>query len=1302
VGGEEYLAVSQGVGAVGDRLQPQSAILQWDGQRFGPMLSAPPWGVRAGALKTHSYSMRVPAGSAVGWKFLDLPSTSSSAPSGGRIRVLAGMSQTAGLAGFSFDFPTAEGLKGLSSAAVGPADAVTGSRLIYTVSDADAALGIVSRSRIEDSLGGYVASLSAQNTWKEGGAEGLNGVRGARSIKIADPSTSGGDGATTVLEIRSGGRNSELVCGPAPMHSPHSSLEEGGGGRGMELHEWQRSIYFSDCQTVSFRPDWAAGASSLFSVDPVLSSEGTLEFELVEEGSGVAILGVRANDDGADTAPETPSMIYLDPSSSGGIVSTPRWMSVNVAPLNKAPSFTLLSENGVVFTHEDAGEVSVLFADGLSSGPEGEAPQGLSWNLTSYTNKKLFSTPLRMVVSQGRGYILANPARDEFGDSEVTCELIDAGGTLFVALDKSSGSPRMSQQGSDRTELVRFTLRVSSRNDAPSFQIPAGVKIQADSGPLTYPGFATGMNIGPANENGQTWEFVLARVLNAGSFWGADSFFKVPPAITPGGTLSFTVGDRVSGNVAVTMTMRDSGTSGPGEQNSFNQTFLVEVFASNFEPIYYGPDPAVIVVPQSLAAEEQHAVTFATGVSSGSLDEDLSQSVTFDVTVIDPGPLVFMQAPEINSQGILTFSLAPTGPGDAIVSIILRDDGGTADGGVDRTQPERYNISVVHVNLPPSFSLSSRQVVAVEGGGLMSVRGFASDISKGDETEIDQIIWFNLTYSSSTPGLFTTAPTVDEEGTLTLSASPDKHGTAYATLKLTDSGGSEQGGNDTPPEGPTTFEIRVLPKPRIKSVFPVVGPASGNSRVTITGLFFRPRSAPASPSAAASCVHADLASGSNNNSNSNGTCASLLIGSAVAFVGGVPCTQTTVVSDEEAVCTLPAGSGMHKVSLTVTESADAVRIGEMDAALFQGGVYYGGDLSASGDGYLGVHTDGLEPRADYVSGGGVVDGSVRSIAVLRGDVYIGGSFRQTVGPAGVEAKSSIAQYVAKIAGGSSGQHAVPLASGVDGAVNALAVYRDALVVGGAFARVAGMSSGGGRQGRGLAVWDGTQWSLLPGGDFKGVVNALHVSDGVLYVAGGFTDEVRINNIAMFDGERWSSLCSPSGGACGVSGGAVHALAMIGTDLFVAGSFASAGGIAAKSIAKWDGSRWMEYGSFDAPVHALGVFGDQLIAGGQFTAENEAGALNAIAARRSGGWASLGGGVDGGPVYAVASDGRCVYACGSFEVAGAGNAVSASASRYAARWCEDPSNTRSVSWEGIAWGQGAERTGGTCRALLEAP
>jgi hypothetical protein len=57
----------------------------------------------------------------------------------------------------------------------------------------------------------------------------------------------------------------------------------------------------------------------------------------------------------------------------------------------------------------------------------------------------------------------------------------------------------------------------------------------------------------------------------------------------------------------------------------------------------------------------------------------------------------------------------------------------------------------------------------------------------------------------------------------------------------------------------------------------------------------------------------------------------------------------------------------------------------------------------------------------------------------------------------------------------------------------------------------------------------------------------------------------------------------------------------GSDLFAGGNFTTAGGIAANSIAKWDGSTWSAPGSgLNGSVSALALSGSGLYVGGAFT------------------------------------------------------------------------------------------------------
>ena len=259
----------------------------------------------------------------------------------------------------------------------------------------------------------------------------------------------------------------------------------------------------------------------------------------------------------------------------------------------------------------------------------------------------------------------------------------------------------------------------------------------------------------------------------------------------------------------------------------------------------------------------------------------------------------------------------------------------------------------------------------------------------------------------------------------------------------------------------------------------------------------------------------------------------------------------------------------------------------------------------------------------------------------------------------------------------------PLGAGlVGGSTQALSVFDDgsgaALFAAGDF-----FSAGGSSAGR-IAKWDGTSWSTLSGGvsNFS-IVDALSVFDDgsgtALYAGGDFFSAggSPVERIAKWDGANWSAL------GAGVNSLGVEALAVFddggGEVLFVGGGFSTAGGVASKGVATWDGSDWSPLGSgLNNSVISLTVFDDgsgaALYAGGNFIFANGE-ALNGIGKWDGSNWSPLGVGVSSGigfsaPVNALAvfndGGGDALYAGGGFILAGG-----ASANRIA-------------KWDGATW------------------
>jgi uncharacterized repeat protein (TIGR02543 family) len=340
-------------------------------------------------------------------------------------------------------------------------------------------------------------------------------------------------------------------------------------------------------------------------------------------------------------------------------------------------------------------------------------------------------------------------------------------------------------------------------------------------------------------------------------------------------------------------------------------------------------------------------------------------------------------------------------------------------------------------------------------------------------------------------------------------------------------------------------------------------------------------------------------------------------------------------------------------------------------------------------------------------GSGLNGWGVYALAVSGSDLYVGGFFTT----AGGNSANSIAKW--------DGSAWSALGSGLNGGVKALAVSGSDLYVGGSF------TTAGGNAVNKIAKWNGSAWYGIHcigvySHNFNSIY-ALAMSGGHLYVSGQtnkeyvnhVSDFVEIDqsyicndlgrgissdayamavsgsnlyvggsggNLAKWDGNTWSALGSGLVGGTGYPGTNVTALAVSGNDLYVGGTFSTAGGNAASSIAKWNGSTWSAFGSggLSGQVKALAVSGSNLYVGGE----------NLIAKWDGSTWSALGSGLNA-TVNALAVSGSDLYVGGWFTTAG-GNAAN-----HIAKW---DGSTWSALGSGLGGGTGYYGTNVTALAV----
>jgi len=287
----------------------------------------------------------------------------------------------------------------------------------------------------------------------------------------------------------------------------------------------------------------------------------------------------------------------------------------------------------------------------------------LTINVISSNNALLSATNISIDGTGTNRTLTIRPAPDQFGETAITVTATDADG--------------MSAGGT-------FSIVVRPVNDPPSFKKGPDIIVNESAGPQTNVNWATAVSPGPPNEADQKLTFTLTPD-NPG-------LFSVQPALATNGTLTFTPAANSNGVANVTVVLKDDGgTANGGTNASSPQTFRITVQLVNHAPSFTkGPD---ITVNED--AGPQTNVNWATAISPGPPNE-AGQKLTFMLTPDNPG--LFSVQPALATNGTLTFTPAANSNGVANVTVVLKDDGGTANGGHDASAPQNLTITVTNLS----------------------------------------------------------------------------------------------------------------------------------------------------------------------------------------------------------------------------------------------------------------------------------------------------------------------------------------------------------------------------------------------------------------------------------------------------------------------------------------------------------------------------------------------------------------------------------------------------------------------------
>lgn len=272
-----------------------------------------------------------------------------------------------------------------------------------------------------------------------------------------------------------------------------------------------------------------------------------ITFALLANQSGVATVSFRVRD-------------------SGGVANSGVDLS-DVIPLTiRIPSaLPTISQLSTQNTNEDTAVVQSL----TISDPDNNPATFANPTVTSTNNSLIdasrvsFGAPVVVDANTITRSVTMTPKPDQFGSATVRISVSDGDGVAFT----------------------EFQFNVASVNDAPSFQAPLEINFPAGTAAgkgLQVSPFATGMSVGPSNEQGiQNLDFFSVSILNSPTNQVVET--ATPPVVAVGsGNMLITLkdsgnGTAVVGASCVRVRLFDSGSNSAPNVNNFARIVKVRV-----------------------------------------------------------------------------------------------------------------------------------------------------------------------------------------------------------------------------------------------------------------------------------------------------------------------------------------------------------------------------------------------------------------------------------------------------------------------------------------------------------------------------------------------------------------------------------------------------------------------------------------------------------------------------------------------------------------------------------------------------
>jgi hypothetical protein len=421
--------------------------------------------------------------------------------------------------------------------------------------------------------------------------------------------------------------------------------------------------------------------------------------------------------------------------ASKGSLSTTNTFTLDILPVNHAPTFTVntndVTNNMVLVTEETVAVTNIGFLTNLSAGPPNEIKQSWTFAVTTVSSNTT-NAAFTVLSAATNGTLIIKPKAHSFGTNTVTVVMTDSGGTANGGINAFTNTFQIGiVQIGHAPVIVGATNRTVLENATSG--LTATIEVWDYDQTTNFVLTATSLS-----NNLATVTFTTNTIPAAGT---SNVFY----------TLTLALVTNVNGTAPIRVVASEGSLS-------TTNTFTLDILLVNHAPTFtvntnYATNNLVLV------AEETAAVTnvgFLTNLSAGPPNE-IAQTWSFTVTSVTGNPTnAAFTALSVATNGTLTIKPKAHSFGTNTVTVVMTDNGGTANGGTN-AYTNTFQIGVVQTSHAPVIVGATNRTVLEN-----ATSGLTATINVWD---YDQKTNFILTATSLSNNLATVTFTTNSAGT---------------------------------------------------------------------------------------------------------------------------------------------------------------------------------------------------------------------------------------------------------------------------------------------------------------------------------------------------------------------------------------------------------------------------------------------------------------------------------------------------------------------------------------------------------